>query len=249
IALTDQGAGEPAFVFLHYWGGAGRTWRHVVAQMGDSRLILPDLRGWGASVATDGRFDLDTMADDVAAVIATKSVKRFVLVGHSMGGKIAQILAMRGLPGLAGLVLVAPAPPSPMPVPAEIRAAMLASYGSEQGVAQALAVLAGRPLSEADRAMVVADTLRGAEGAKRAWTEAGMVQDLGSGLARVAGPATILAGSADRVEDANRLRAIYAGELPRAAFRQLQGIGHLSPLEAPAEIAAACRDMLHRIGE
>lgn len=245
IAVTDQGSGETALVFLHYWGGSARTWHHVTAELNAAhRCIAIDLRGWGQSVATDGRYDLEAMADDVAAVVAAKGLTRLVLVGHSMGGKIAQLLAMRGIQGLAGLVLVAPAPTTPMPVPAEIRAAMLASYQSENGVAQALTVLTERPLSPADRAMVVADTLHGADGAKRAWTESGMIADLGQGLGAFTGPVTILVGSADKVENAERLRGLYAETLPQAQFRLIDGCGHLSPLEAPEVLADACRALL-----
>ena len=53
------------------------------------------------------------MADDVEVVTQRLSLNRFILVGHSMGGKVAQIVAGRRRTGLMGLVLVAPAPPTP----------------------------------------------------------------------------------------------------------------------------------------
>jgi pimeloyl-ACP methyl ester carboxylesterase len=53
-----------------------------------------------------------------------------------MGGRVAQIVAMRRPEGLAGVVLVAPAPPTPMPVSEVQRAAMLESDGSPEGVQQ-----------------------------------------------------------------------------------------------------------------
>jgi 3-oxoadipate enol-lactonase len=59
------------------------------------------------------------------------------------------------------LVLIAPAPPTPMPVPEDQRAAMLRSYGSREGVLHALSVLAGSPLSPELRERVIEDTLRG----------------------------------------------------------------------------------------
>ena len=80
LRIAEGGTGEPALVFLHYWGG---------------------------SVATDGRYALADMADDVESVVRTLDLRRYVLVGHSMGGKVAQIVAKRQPPGLAGLVLVA----------------------------------------------------------------------------------------------------------------------------------------------
>ena len=49
-----------------------------------------DLRGWGKSARHTDDYSLFTQADDVEGVIKALNVKDFVLVGHSMGGKIAQ---------------------------------------------------------------------------------------------------------------------------------------------------------------
>jgi pimeloyl-ACP methyl ester carboxylesterase len=75
------------------------------------RCIALDHRGWGESVAKDGRYDLGAMANDVEAVVRSLDLERSVLVGHSIGGKVAQIVAKRRPKSLEGLVLVAPAPP------------------------------------------------------------------------------------------------------------------------------------------
>lgn len=248
IQVAESGAGEPALVFLHYWGGSSRTWRDVIHRLGGTpRSIAVDQRGWGGSVATDGRFDLVAMADDAEAIARTAGLRRYVLVGHSMGGKVAQIVAARRPGALAGIVLVAPAPPTPMPVPEEQRAAMLESYGSLEGVQQALSVLAGGPLSPELRQQVIEDTLRGAAGAKRAWTERGMIEDVSAGLVAVTVPVTVIIGDRDQVEHETALRAIFARFLPHASFRVLKGIGHLSPLEAPDALADACTGLLDRL--
>ena len=240
IRVTESGAGEPALVFLHYWGGSSRTWWLVIDRLrGKPRAIAVNQRGWGGSVATDGRYDLAAMADDALEVASALGVKRYVLAGHSMGGKVAQIIAARRPVGLAGLVLVAPAPPTPMPVPAGQRAAMLASYGTREGVLQALSVLAGSPLSPELREQVIEDTLQGAPEAKRAWTQRGMIEDVSAGLDAVAVPVTVVVGDRDQVEHEAALRESFGRFLPHATFRVLKGIGHLSPLEAPDAIAEA----------
>jgi pimeloyl-ACP methyl ester carboxylesterase len=130
IFVRDSGSGEPALVFLHYWGGSSRTWQGVVDRLGgEPRVIALDQRGWGNSLATDERYDLAAMANDVRAVARSLGLMRYVLVGHSMGGKVAQLVAARRPPELVGLVLVAPAPPTQMPVPQEQRMVMPDSYG------------------------------------------------------------------------------------------------------------------------
>src|SRR6516225_4065941 len=249
IRIAEGGAGEPALVFLHYWGGSARTWQRVIDRLGGQvRWVAINQRGWGGSVATDGRYDLAAMADDVDSVIRALDLRRYVLVGHSMGGKVAQIVAARRPRDLAGLVLVAPAPPTPMPVPAAQRAGMLASYGSREGVLQALEVLAGAPLSNELREQVIEDTLRGAPEAKRAWTDRGMIEDVSACLDAVTIPVSILVGSRDRVEHESALREVFGRLLPQATFRVLEGVGHLSPLEAPGELADACAKLLARLG-
>ena len=248
IRVEESGAGEPALIFLHYWGGSSRTWRIVIDRLGDkSRCIALDQRGWGASIATDARYDLSVMADDVEAVARQLGLGRYVLVGHSMGGKVAQIVAARRPKELVGLVLIAPAPPTPMPVPEAVRAGMLQSYGSRAGVLQALAVLGGESLSSELREQVIEDTLRGAPEAKRTWTERGMIQDVTAGLDAVRLPVTVVVGDRDQVEHEAALRDIFARFLPQTSFRVLQGIGHLSPLEAPDALADACKNMLHSL--
>lgn len=269
IHYEDVGAGETAFIFLHYWGGSSRTWRHVIRRLAPhARCIAMDLRGWGASTPLDGRYDMEAMADDVLALVRRLDLTRYALVGHSMGGKVAQIVARRlakdGVEGAAvgmavartaigpaggtvagfvGMVLVAPSPPGGMPVPAAVRAQMLASYQSAEGVAQALGVLAHGPLAEDDRQQVVADTLRGAALAKSYWTEAGMTADIGD-ISGLTIPVRILVGSEDHVERAEVLGPLYAGILPAAEFQVLEGVGHLSPLEAPEMIARGCADFM-----
>ena len=242
IAYIDLGAGEPAYLFLHYWGGSSRTWEGVIADLeADARCVALDQRGWGRSQALDGRYDLDAMADDVEDVVAALKLKHYVLVGHSMGGKVAQIVAARGASPLAGLVLVAPAPPEAMPVSTEQRAAMLASYTSRKGIEQALSILAGRPLGD-KREQVVIDTLSGAWKAKREWVERGMLAAVSPGLRDFTGPVRVVVGELDKVERPEALRAAFAELLPQATVETILEVGHLSPLESTSAIASACRD-------
>lgn len=236
---------DAALVFLHYWGGSAATWRKVMADLRDEvRCIAINQRGWGGSTAADGRYDLESLAADVRAVIAGLGLHRVILVGHSMGGKVAQIVARANPPEVLGLVLVAPAPPTPMPVPEDVRRAMLQSYQTAEGVEQALAALAGPRLPVEDRQGVAADTLAGAPEAKSEWTERGMIADLGLTPGEIEVPVTVLVGSVDQVERPDRLRAIFGEVVPQARFVELPEVGHLAPLEAPTAIASACRDML-----
>jgi pimeloyl-ACP methyl ester carboxylesterase len=115
ICAEERGEGSPALVFIHYWGGSRRTWSAVIERLRHRfRCIAVDLRGWGKSGRQADDYSLFAQADDVKGVIEALKVKDFVLVGHSMGGKIAQILAGQRPEGLRAVVPVAPAPPTPL---------------------------------------------------------------------------------------------------------------------------------------
>ena len=252
LKIDDTGpqGRDTALLFLHYWGGSSATWRKVIALLDSkTRCVAVNQRGWGGSLVSDGRYDLGAMADDVVAIMEHLGLTCVVLVGHSMGGKVAQIVAQRKPPQLAGMVLVAPAPPTPMPVPAEMREQMLQTYQSEAGVTQALEILAGPSLPPEDRIGIIGDTLAGTPYAKREWTERGMVTDLDLTAGDLTVPITVLVGSLDQVEKPERLRAIFKAVAPAAYFEEINGSGHLAPLEAPSVIADACHKMLVAIGE
>ena len=96
LNVVDTGAGEPALVFLHYWGGAARTWHQVTRKLEHSyRCVAYDQRGWGTSDAPETGYELDDLAGDLSALITHMDLRRYVFVGHSMGGKVAMLAASR----------------------------------------------------------------------------------------------------------------------------------------------------------
>lgn len=246
LHVCEQGQGDRSLVFLHYWGGSSRTWSEVIQLLADDfRCVAYDQRGWGASEAPPSGYGIADLADDAEALVRARGLTRYTLVGHSMGGKVAQLLASRRPAGLEALVLVAPAPPVPPPMPEEQRAGMARAYTDRQSVAATLRqVLTARPLPEHLHERVIEDSLRGAPQAKAAWPEAAILEDISAHLAGIAAPTLVLAGEHDRVEPAALLEREVAGRIRGAQLRVVPGAGHLSPLEAPGELAAAIRAFL-----
>src|SRR5471032_2340757 len=240
IHVKDQGNGTLPVVFLHYWGGSSRTWDDVIAALpAGYRTITPDLRGWGESDAPPAGYALADFADDAQNMIAAMNLHRFVLVGHSMGGKIAQLLASRRPQGLAGLVLVAPSPPVPLELPPEVRAAMEGAYLSRESVGIAIdQMLTSKPLSPKHREQVIEDSLRGALQAKLAWPQSTSLEDITLDVAAIDVPTIVIAGELDRIDGTAILEAELLTRVPHAVMRVLPDTGHLSPLESPVEVAA-----------
>jgi len=243
IHVSEQGDGERTVVFLHYWGGSSRTWQFVTEELSDAyRIVATDHRGWGHSDAPEGGYRIADLADDAQGVIEGLGLSRYVLVGHSMGGKVAQLLASRRLRGLEGLVLVAPSPPSPMALSDEQRAVLVSAYDSRESVGWVLDhVLTGSPLAAERREQVIEDSLRGAPQAKAAWPNVAMREDITADVAAIDVPVLVIAGERDQVDRLETLQAELLPRIPHAHLEVLPGIGHLSPLEAPSAVAAAIR--------
>lgn len=106
------GHGRPRFAFLHGLFGQGRNWSAIAKGLaGDGASLLVDLPNHGRSPWTD-HFSYADMADAVAADLRERlgPLGNLVVVGHSMGGKTAMVLALRRPEVVRGLVVIDIAP-------------------------------------------------------------------------------------------------------------------------------------------
>ncbi len=237
LHVEDTGGDGPALVFLHYWGGSTRTWDAVAGLLTVRRVAL-DHRGWGRSSAPVAGYATADLADDVQTVLTSLALDGYVLVGHSMGGKVAQLLASRRPAGLRGVVLVAPAPAKPAAIPDDARARMASAYDSRESVLATLdAMLSHAPLSEVVREQVVSDSLAGAPAAKRAWPSRTILEDVSADLARIDVPVLVVVGEQDRVEPVELVRSHVVAWIPGARLAVVPDAGHLLPLEQPERLA------------
>lgn len=244
LHVEDSRLNAPALVFLHYWGGSSRTWRHVTSALTPAfRTIALDQRGWGRSDKPPAGYTLSTLADDAQGLIERLGLDHYILVGHSMGGKVAQLLASRQSPGLAGLVLVAPSPPSPMDVPLVVRQSMVNAYDSRESIlATVQQVLAAGPLYPDDLETIVEDSLQGAPAAKTAWPLNASQEDISEQAATIRVPTLVISGERDQVDPPAVLQHALMTRIPHASLHILPGVGHLSPFEAPGTLAELIRN-------
>ena len=113
IYYRDWGAGQPV-VLSHGWPLSSEAWAGqmlFLAQNG-CRVVAHDRRGHGRSSQTSSGNDMDTYADDLAAVINHLDLKNAVLVGHSTGGgEVTRYIGRHGTKRLANVVLISAIPP------------------------------------------------------------------------------------------------------------------------------------------
>jgi pimeloyl-ACP methyl ester carboxylesterase len=246
IQVEEKGEGDLSLVFLHYYGGSSRTWRHITSKLAPNfHTVAIDHRGWGESDAPADGYGLKDLAADAEGVIHALNLKRYVLVGHSMGGKVAQLMASRRPEGLAGLVLVAPSPPPPMAIPPEVREMMAGAYASRKTVEATIDnALTAKPLSADDREQVIADSLRGAPPAKIAWPKATSQEDIAAQVGNINVPTVVIAGELDKVDTVETLKKELMSHIPQARLHIVPGTGHLSMLESPEEVTRLIGDFV-----
>jgi pimeloyl-ACP methyl ester carboxylesterase len=184
----------------------------------------------------------------VIDVVRELGIGRYVLVGHSMGAKVAQLAAARSPEGLAGVVLIAPAPPRPN-VDADTAQGRSHAYDSRNSISEALErALTYRPLAGALREQVITDSLAHNPDALPAWPLHGMTQDISAAAGLIKVPVHVLAGRFDLVDPPASLEANLLPVIPDARMTVLDGTGHLSPLEVSDQIANEIDQFVASVG-
>jgi pimeloyl-ACP methyl ester carboxylesterase len=245
----------PLVVMLHWLGGSAGTWTEVGEGLA-ARGLRPvgiDLPGFGRAVDEPG-YSVHQMATAVRATVrglrAGEREAPWLLMGHSMGGKVAAVLAraatlpsVKGLQGLAGLVLVSPSPPGPEPMKDAKRSHLLDSLGLSTGDAEedrdrAIGFLndnTGKlPLEAAVRERAANDILRMSRAAFTHWLEHGSNEDWGERVGVLPQPALVFAGTEDGSLGPDAQKEHTLPHFVSAELVTLAAAGHLAPLERAA---------------
>jgi pimeloyl-ACP methyl ester carboxylesterase len=254
LHVRTRGQGQPV-LFLHGWGANLDTWGFVAHALAshDVQLIAIDQRGHGGSSAIPKGADLDLLVDDVVTVIESLDLREVVLVGHSLGGVVAQRL-VTGRPETArdrlrGIVLVnTTARGAAHDLRTRTMARVLNSpFFADLATSRLLRAAIVRqsfPSSVASNRLKAARrTVAASDPAGRRHFELHRVNDVLDELGTVALPVTVLAGSADPIIPIAE-PVTLANAIDHSRIRILLGGGHLLPIERPDEVAAeVCRHL------
>jgi len=113
LYYKDWGTGQPV-VFSHGWPLTSDAWEDQMVFLAARgyRCIAPDRRGHGRSSQPWSGHDMDTYADDLAALVEALDLKDAIHVGHSTGGgEVARYVGRHGTKRVARAVLIGAVPP------------------------------------------------------------------------------------------------------------------------------------------
>ncbi|WP_110641439.1 alpha/beta fold hydrolase [Salinicola sp. CPA57] len=247
--VPENGDATLPLVILHGLFGSADNWRSHIKQWQDERRVIAvDLRNHGRSPHADG-MQYAAMAADVVALLDELEVKRFDLLGHSMGGKVAMTLARLHPARVAHLIVADVAP-------------VAYDHGHDDIFTAMRRVEAGRPTSRRDaaalmqeevddaatRQFLATNLLRGDDGIM--YWRVGL-DEISAGYEAIIAPpdgdrpfegATLLirGGASHYVPD--RYRESVDAVLPNAEWQTLDGAGHWLHAEQPE----AFRDAVNR---
>lgn len=110
LSIAEAGAGQRPLLLVHGFTGAKEDFTPWLGRLAAAgwHAVAPDLRGHGASSKppAEASYSFEIMADDMLRLTGTLGWDRFVLLGHSMGGMIAQFMARTAADRLDGLILM-----------------------------------------------------------------------------------------------------------------------------------------------
>jgi 3-oxoadipate enol-lactonase len=240
-----------AVVFIHGIGGAGRLWARQLASFAAAGFapLAVDLPGYGGRPAVDA-MDFDSLALDIESTIEAHNLDRPLIVGHSLGGMIAQTMLRRRPDAYGAAVLAGTSPAFGNP----------SGDFQKQFVTQRLAPLeAGKSMRDLADGLVdgLTGTAPDAEGRALAADVMGSVPvatyraavrclvhfDERANLPNIRIPVLCLAGEKDRTAPAPVMERM-AAKIPNARYLCLANVGHLMNVEDPGSFDQAVIDFL-----
>lgn len=244
------GRGGPPLVMIRGFASSIRSWNGVDHDLAaDHVTVVLDNRGIGRSSAPSGTYNVQVMANDVVAVLNDAGLESAHVLGTSLGGMIAQELALRYPARVRSLTLAATTPgkkrgmtlrpkgmlaiavASLMPPPLRARLAALATLSTD--------ARRTRPTLVDYRTRVLRrnpTSLRGLIG--QAFAIFG--HRATDRLSRISVPTLVIHGDADKLIDHQNAEQL-AELIPLARLESWRGVGHDLATEAPSRLAASVR--------
>jgi len=241
LYYESTGDGPPVLLVMGLGMNATGWWRTVPVLAKSFRVLALDNRGMGRSSAPEGPYAMGDLADDAVAVLDAAGEESAHVYGISLGGMIAQHVALRHPARVRALVLGATTPGGPEATPAEEDT--LAFFTRRGGMPAEEAVWASVPYNYSPRTRAehagrigedVVQRLRFpfAAAPYRAQLAAALGHDAHARLGEIVAPTLVVHGERDRMVPAANAHALLRA-IPGAELRLHPEAGHLYPTDEP----------------
>ncbi|MFI9804401.1 alpha/beta fold hydrolase [Streptomyces sp. NPDC052301] len=242
-----HGDGAHKVFAVHGWFADRSAYAAVLPDLDRTALTyaLVDLRGYGEARDAAGSYTTAEAAGDLLELADRLGWERFSVVGHSMGGAVAQRLLSLAPHRLRRIVGVSPVPASGMPLPGEQGALFTDAAHRPENRRAIIDFTTGsrRPAAWLDR-MVARSLERSDAKAFRAWLDSWAGDDFHADVEGSQVPALAVAGELDPALSPAVLRETWTAWYPRAELVALPGAGHYAMDETPLDLVRVVEDFL-----
>lgn len=241
------GEGPHKVIAVHGWLADRSAYAPVLADLdtGAFEFAVVDLRGYGEARDAPGAFTTAEAAADVVALADHLGWARFSVVGHSMGGGVAQHVLADVPDRVRRIVGISPVPASGVTMPPEQRE-LFESAGHAADSRRAIIDFTtggGRPAAWLRR-MVDRSFARSDAKAFRAWLDSWADNDFQDRVTGSPVPALAVVGALDPALSADVMRRTWLPAFPRAELVELPGTGHNAMDESPLDLIRVVEDFL-----
>lgn len=243
------GTGPEPLVLIHGVGASLEAWNGIIERLGDRfRILAFDLRGHGKSSRIKGHYEIDDFVADTLALADAAGFETFHLAGFSLGGLIAQRLALTHLERIRRLVLLSTVAGRTEEERKRVGARLEALRGGERGAHYDASV--SRWFSEAFQAanpeLMASLRHRNAQNDPDCYASAYRVlaeTDFGGLLDRITCPTLVATGEED-IGSNPRMARFMHDSIPGSRLAILPGLRHSILVEAPDLVAGLIGDFL-----
>jgi (E)-2-((N-methylformamido)methylene)succinate hydrolase len=249
LRYWDGGGEKPPVMLIHGVGADGTSWDLIAAALAPAfRVLRLDLRGHGQSGHIEGALTLDDLVRDVVDVLDTCAVPAAHIVGFSLGGMIAQALALQHADRVQRLVLLSAVAGRTAEERERVQARL--AILREQGIAAITGAAQDRWFTPEFIArnpeLVQRRMLQLRENHPPSYAAAYTVfstSDLGDRLHAIRVPTLIATGEHDAGSNTRMARFMRA-QIPESRLEILPGLRHSILVEAPELVTQLVRDFL-----
>lgn len=246
LAYRDEGPrGRLPLLFIHGWQAHGRAWQPLIEALTPGhRIVVPDLRGFGASADAPRPYSVETSAADLGDLIEALDLDPAVVIGHSMGATVAQRLAIDRPEAVEALVLIAPVPASGLPLPPKVLDFLRGTVGNPVQASKWLSGLTVTEQSPETHALLLAAAATASPDAALESFASWQPGDFGDEAATIDTPTLVLAPSEDRPDF---IKANVADVIASSRFQVIEACGHYAMFDKPGEIASAIESFVEEL--